>query len=146
MHAAVFRECYRLSISCRLIFNSTCISFWNFLFYLYHKLIINKSHGIFLSNQVTKGQCLTRAPVLSLKASVERGGGRRVRWGWEGPLRMASASIHSMREDLALGVIHKPEIEIISHYQSQTYRKMHFPSSTIVDNVVVMPYNITTRV
>lgn len=39
---------------------------------------------------------------------MEGGGGRRVGWGREGPLWMAGASIHGVREDLALAVAHEP--------------------------------------
>lgn len=67
-------------------------------------------------NKETKCWQLTWTPALSVEACAEWGGRRGVGWRREGPLLMASASIHSMRDDLALQAAHKPETDNESCY------------------------------
>lgn len=62
-------------------------------------------------NKETKYRQLTWTPALSVEACAEWGGRRGVGWRREGPLLMASASIHSVRDDLALQTAHKPETD-----------------------------------
>lgn len=67
-------------------------------------------------NKETKYRQLTWTPALSVDACAEWSGRRGVGWRREGPLLMARASIHSVRDDLALQAAHKPETDNESCY------------------------------
>lgn len=81
---------------------------------------------VYTQREITRQ--LTWTPALSVEACAEWGGRRGVGWRREGPLLMPSASIHSMRDDLALQAAHKTETDNESCYCEEECRTVlqHF--------------------